>query len=379
MPFDPPLDLGALPPAIQKVVGPTAPAPLRAMAARGAVPGLKPDQIVTVVAILAREDLAHVEPATKATAEATLAKLPPPILQGALASAEIAPGVVDLLAEIHAEDPALIEKILTSPRVAIATVARLAKTGGEAVTELVAINEERLLEHPTLVEALYMNKRTRMSTADRVLELAVRNGKTLSIPAFREAAEAIKEELIAAPDEEPTPDDVLFVETQREDERISAEGAPVVKEDEQGEEQIEEKALPLEQRIRQMTISQKIRTAMLGNAAARAILVRDKNKLVAAAVVRSPLLQENEAATFAASRAVSDEVLRLIAQNGDLVKSHVIKYNLVGNPRTPLPTAMRLLPYLRQDELKKIAKSKGVPAQIAKLAKQELDKKRPGA
>ncbi len=178
-----------------------------------------------------------------------------------------------------------------------------------------------------------MNKRVRSSTADRVLDLAVRNGKTLNIPTFKEAAEAIQGELILAPDAEPTPDDILFAEAHALADAIDGE---VIKEDETGQEVVEEKALPLEQRLREMTVSQKVRTATLGTAAVRAFLVRDKNRLVAAAVIRSPLLQENEAATFAASRGVSEDVLRIIATNGELVKSHHVKYNLVANPRTPM-------------------------------------------
>lgn len=379
MAFDPPLDLATLPQPVQRVIGPGAPPPMRMMAARGAVPGLRPEQIATVVAIFARADLPHVEPAAKQAAETTLPKLAAPILAGAASSPETPPGILDLLASLYLEDVAVVEKLLMNPAIAVSTVERLAAEGSEKVTEIVAVNEQRLLEHPAIIERLYLNKRTRMSTADRVLELAVRNGKQLALPAFREAAEAIQDELITEPDAEPTPDDLLFAEAQAEGERLDAEGiaADAVKEDEEGKEQVDEKALPLDQRIRNMTISQRIRTAMLGSAAARAILVRDKNKLVAAAVVRSPLLQENEAVTMAASRSVSDEVLRLIAQNGDLVKSHQIKYNLVSNPRTPSATAVRLLTHLRVDELKKIAKSKGVPAQIAKLAKQELAKKQP--
>ena len=362
MALDPPIALATLPAAVSRVVGPAAPPPLRMMAARGAAPGLRPEQIATVIAILAREELPHVDAAVKTAAEATLAKLPPPILNGALSSPEVPPGVLDLLATLYVEDEAAIEKVLMNPTVALATVERIARTGSERATEMVATNEERLLEHPSIIEALYMNKKTRMSTADRVLELAVRNGKQLRLPAFREAAEAIVDELIMAPEPEPMPDDVLFAEAQAEGERLEREGiaADAVKEDEQGEEVVEEKARSLEQRIREMTVSQKIRTAMLGTAAARAILVRDKNRLVAQAVVRSPLLQEGEAASFAASRAVSEDVLRIIANNGDLVKSHQIKFNLVANPRTRSRPSLRLLTHLRTDELKKLAKSKNV-------------------
>lgn len=350
------------------------------MAARGAAPGLKPEQIATVVAVFARGELAHIDPPVREAAEATLAKLPPPILNGAAASPDVPPGVLDVLASVYSENEDLLEKILMNASVAISTVERIASTGSEKITEIVATNEQRLLENPSIIKSLYMNKKTRMSTADRVLELAVRNGIQLNIPAYKEAAEAIVEELILEPDAEPTPDDVLFAEAQAEGERLEKEGiaAEVVKEDEEGNEVVEEVAKSLEQKLRGMTVSHKIRTAMIGSAAARAILVRDKNRLVCEAVVRSPLLTESEAATFAASRTVSDGVLRIIANNGDLVKSHSIKFNLVSNPRTPMATALRLLGHLRSDELKKLSKSKSVSAQIAKLAKQELDKKKPG-
>jgi hypothetical protein len=378
MPLDLPLDVAQLPPPVQRVIGPAAPAPMRMMAARGAAPGLRPEQIVTVVALLARGDFAHVEEAAQQAAEATLAKLPPPVLGAAVGSPELPGAVIDVLASIYAGDYPVMEKVVFHPRVEIDTIVRLARTGSESVTELVATNEERLLAYPSIIEALYMNKATRMSTADRVLDLAVRNGKHLNIPAFKEAAEAIVDELITAPDAEPTPDDILFREAQAAAEALDGHAHELVKEDDEGNEVVDEKALPLDQRIRNMTVSQKVRAAMLGTAAARALLVRDKNKTVAAAVVKSPLIQENEIASFAASRAVSEDVLRLIGTVGDWTKSHTIKFNLVGNPKTPVSIAVRLLTHLRIDELKKLSKSKNVSGQISKLAKQELQKKQPG-
>jgi hypothetical protein len=116
----------------------------------------------------------------------------------------------------------------------------------------------------------------------------------------------------------------------------------------------------------------------LGNGAARAVLVRDKNRLVAAAVVRSPLIQEPEIVSFSASRSVSEDVLRIIGTNGDFMKSNHIKFNLVANPKTPMSIAMRWLGHLRTEDLRKLSKSRNVAGQIAKLAKQELEKRKPG-
>ncbi|GAC1548152.1 MAG: hypothetical protein NVS3B10_11820 [Polyangiales bacterium] len=379
MPLDVPLDLATLPPAGSRVIAPAAPAPMRAMAARGLLPGLRPEQIVTVLVVFALGDQPHIDDATRETAKESLTKLAPQIRAGALAANELPAAVLDVLALVSLDDVPSIERVVMHPAVSPITIHTLAKRGSEAVTELVAVNEERLLAHPTIIEALYMNKRTRMSTADRVLDLAVRNGKTLAIPAFKEAAEAILDELIAAPDAEPNPDDVLFREAQDAAEEIEAVGPEVFKETEEGEEVLDEKVIPLEQRVRSMTISQKIRVAMLGTASTRALLVRDKNRLVAAAVIRSPLIQDPEVAAFASSRSVSEDVLRMIGTNGEFTKSQQVKVNLVGNPKTPLAIAMRLLSHLRTDDLRKLSRSKNVTGQISRLAKQEMEKRKPGA
>ena len=47
--MNPAIDISALPGPAQKILDPNGPPPLRAMAAKGVVPGLKPGDIVTVV------------------------------------------------------------------------------------------------------------------------------------------------------------------------------------------------------------------------------------------------------------------------------------------------------------------------------------------
>src|ERR1700722_16654108 len=186
-----------------------APAPLRQLAARGVGPGLRPEEALTVVALLSESD----DAAVAVTARATLAKLPAPLLNGALAG-DLPPGVLALVAPLYAHNVAVMEKIVGHPALLPQTVAAIAKMANEAVAELLATNEQRMLAYPEIIENIYMNRATRMSTPDRVLELAVRNKIELKgIPAYKEAAIAIGQELIAEPTAQRTPDDVLFVET----------------------------------------------------------------------------------------------------------------------------------------------------------------------
>lgn len=370
----PAVDLEKLSAPARKLLDPAFKGPMQQMAARGVAPGVKPGEAVTVVALLSESS----DPALAATALATLGKLPAPILNGALAG-DLPPGVLALLAPRYARNAIVMERVLAHPAMPPEAVADVAAAADEAVAELVAINEERLLAHPAIIEKLYMNKATRMSTADRVLELAVRGGIELpGIPAYREAATAIGMELISERSSEPTPDDVLFLETEAAAQKAQLDATTEDThrlDEETGDEVVEDKFLPLHARLATMTVSQKIRRAMLGNAAERMLLVRDSNRLVAAAAVKSPLIQENEIARISASRNVSEDVLRVIALDREWTRSHQIKLNLVSNPRTPFAFSSKLIAHLRDHELKALAKSKNVGGAVVKAVKQQLDRK----
>ncbi|MGO8995121.1 MAG: hypothetical protein ACLQVI_17540 [Polyangiaceae bacterium] len=369
------IDVASLPGPAQKILDGSAPLPIRQMAAKGIAPGLRPVDALTVIALLAEST--DLDVAT--TAQATLAALPGPVLKGALGG-EIPAGVLDVVAPRYAKNAGVIEQILKQQSLLPETVVKVAETANEAVTELLAVNEERLLKFPEIIEKLYMNSATRMSTADRMIELAVRHGLELKgIPAFKEAAAAIADELIAEPTEEPTPDDILFRELDEEAEKIGLDPSKedvVVRDEETGDEVVSDKVLPLHAKLASMSISQKIRRAMLGTAGERMLLVRDKNKLVASAAIRSPKIQDNEIALISMSRNVSDEVLRIIATNKVWVQDHQIKLNLVYNPRTPFVFSAKLVAFLREGELKQVAKSKNVSSAIAQAARQHLDRRK---
>jgi hypothetical protein len=365
------LDLTELPPLVQKLIAGEAPAQAVAMAARGVVIGAKPGDALTVIAALSRS----ADPEVSQGAAQTLHKLPPPLLDGALQT-DLQSGVIEVLVEALGTQADIVERVLRLPRISGVALCLLAERADERTGELIATNETLLLKYPQAIEKLYMNKRVRMSTADRVLELAVRNKLALEFPAYDLAAKAIVNELIPEPTLEPTYDDVLFRETQDLAEQTPLEeDADTHEADETGEEVIVNRFLPLHSRIARMTITQKIRTAILGTGAERLLLVRDTNRLVAGAAASSPQFTENDAARVASSRNVHDDVLRIIAKNRTLTRSYQVKLNLVTNPKTPLTFASRLLPHIRDADIRQIAKSKNVPATIQTMARQVLLRK----
>ncbi len=343
------------------------------MAARGILPGAKPGDALTVLVVLAADD----DDDVAAAARATLDDLPRPLLTGALSS-DLQASVILTLAERYNRDADVVQRLVAMPRISGLALCHLAETASEQTGEVIAANETLLLQHSTAIEALYMNKRVRMSTADRLLELAVRNGLELGIPAFRQAAAAIVDELIAEPSDEETFDDLLFKEAEEVAREVALKDDPeddTHERNEEGEEQLRAPFLPLHAKVAQMTISQRIRRAILGSAAERMLLIRDTNRLVATAAATSPQLNENDAARIAACRNVIDDVLRIIAQNRSFTRSYQVKLNLVTNPRTPFTFSARMIPHLRDNDLRSLVKSKNIPAAVQTAARQQLLRK----
>lgn len=367
-----PIDPTNLPAVAQKVIGGKAPPQMRLVAARGVLPGAKPDVIVTVMVAL----LSDAEPDIVTAARKSLTELPRPVLEGAI-STSLQKAVVSSLGEIYAHDVEVVDRLMKMPSMDGEIASGIAARATEAIGELLATNEEFLLINPVVIEALYMNRNVRMSTADRLLEFAVRNDVQLGIPQYKEVADAIRGELADRGGLAGVDDKVIEQANalgQQLQEVVEKDQA--IRRDNDGEEEVAEEMLPLTALIAKMTITQKIRRAMLGTSAERMLLVREKNRLVATAAATSPMLKEKDAEQIAASRNVIDDVLRCIAQNREFVRSYSIKMALVNNPRTPFTFSSRLVPHLRDNDVRNLAKSKGIPQNVRTAARQQMDRKK---
>jgi hypothetical protein len=157
------------------------------MAARGLVP-LPPADQVAVLYQLALDPESNLAQSARATAAA----MPEKLLAGTLALPAIDPRVLDFFAQLIADKPAVFDAIAGNPAAADATIATLAGRAGAREVDQLAHNEQRLLRHPEIIAAMYMNRRARMSTIDRVVELAVRsNVRVPGLAAWDEVARAL--------------------------------------------------------------------------------------------------------------------------------------------------------------------------------------------
>jgi hypothetical protein len=121
------------------------------------------------------------------------------------------------------------------------------------------------------------------------------------------------------------------------------------------------KRMSLLQQIAKMNVAARVQFAIKGGTEARRTLIRDVSKVVQRAVLQSPRLTDQEVEGFAAMSTLSDEILRLIANNRNFRKNYSVIRNLLNNPKTPLDVSLHLLPAINAQDLKRLAMNKNVP------------------
>jgi hypothetical protein len=98
------------------------------------------------------------------------------------------------------------------------------------------------------------------------------------------------------------------------------------------------------------------------------LLIRDPNKIVQRGVLQSPRLTDLEVENFASMTNVSQEVLRLIANNRVFMKNYTVARNLTKNPKAPLDVTLHLLPRLTPLDLKHLTSNKNIPETLRSTA-----------
>ena len=183
-----PLPAAGLSPAVARLVGGATPAKL--MAVRGMAP-VRPAELLVAIYQLSFD----AEPAVRTAAEAAPASFPDNVINPPLGEALPAPLLHFFAARLPDQRTAALERILYNPVAADETFLMLAGRLDESLLEIISQNEVRLLRCPAIVEALFFNKRARMSSVNRAVELCARNGVRLEgIPGFDEIVSAIRQD-----------------------------------------------------------------------------------------------------------------------------------------------------------------------------------------
>lgn len=366
-----PLQPALLTPAVTKLLSGANPAKL--MAAKGLAP-LRPADLALALYQLTFD----AEPTVKAAAEASPGALSDRVLLPMLGEA-LPPAVLHFLAtRLPVTKVDALEKVLYNQATADETFVALATRLSERELEVICQNEARLLRCPAIVSALFCNAAARMSSVNRAVELCARNGVRVDgIPAFDEVAQAVVADALATA---PAADQSFSAAIAEAAAAAELDPAPVAAEEPSAGATADEPRSKRKSAVidfSRLKLYEKIRLAMLGNAYCRQNLVRDSNKVVAMAAVRSPLIGDSEIVAMSASKQICEDVIRYLANSREHTKHYAVKYNLATNPKCPLALSLRFLPLLRAEDVKKIAQSKNVPTAMSTAARR-LVASRPG-
>jgi hypothetical protein len=394
-----PLQAAELGPIAGKFVGADAPDKMRKLVAAGLAPLPPRDMLVALYQLWASND------ASADLAGKTVEGLPAAVLDGALADAKLPPGVLDLLGRKLARKEAVLAQVVRHPQVDDQTLIGVARVCPEKVCDILADNETRWLACPAIVTSLYNNRNCRMSVVHRMIELAERQGVELELPAMEEIRQALAE---SGPVDVSR--DRLFRQVTRTEQAVEVEakaldlfGAATIDDelelpdfDDQNAELFDgelpepgeglddeavadDEPIPKERRLQaimQMRPMEKIRTAMLGDKFDRSILIRDSNKTVCMATIKSPKVRDDEAAAYSTNRSLSLDVITYISNRRDWIKLYSVKLNLVMNPKTPMARSLSLLGHLNQSDVHKVSRSKNIPSALATAAKRKVAQRR---
>ena len=366
------MDPSELPERIRPYLAANSPVATRLRAAAGTLP-LPPDQLVPVLLFLSQDS----DEMVRKKAAASLNEMPLDLVRSALGQLTTMTAL-DAAVRVFRKNDDLASELAVNTHTADDTVRWLAGTASQGVCDVIGRNHVRALRSAGIIEALWLNPKASQGTVQSLLELAVRANLPLEhIAGFREVKAILSGEEGATETEKGLSDTEFALAMAWATQSYEREHGPLVQLTANGEAAPLEdgKMQTLQSLISKMSVSQKVRLAMVGDANVRKLLIRDPKKLVALAVLRSPRITEGEVTTFAGNKSLAEELLTTICRNRNWVKDYATRRALVFNPKTPLNFSMTYLRQLHPKDLKDASSSRDISQVIARMAKKMISDK----
>lgn len=324
--------------------------------ARGFLP-LPQEDLIAVLSYLSLMNDAEVA----SLARASLNDIPARSVHGFASNENASPEHLALLVRAT-QDAHILEALIRNRSVTDDAIVDLASRAEPAVQEVIVINQSRILRAPQILDALLQNPKVTPDTRRRVLETREE---------FFEKKARIEElkKLLGEADviDETIADDAIADLL----DQVPAESAAALPA--AGEVSIEglegEKKKSMWAILSRMTVSEKVQLAYKGNKSVRAILVRERNRLVSSATVRNPRMTESEAEQIAGMRDVGEDVLRIIGMRRDWSAKYPIALALTKNPKSPVGVVLPLINRLTLRDLKGLKDDKGVSETVRASAR----------
>jgi hypothetical protein len=335
-----------------------APADVRRFAAKGVLPLDAADRLRALLAVLTDSD-----PLIAAEAAATFARIPLDDLAGFLGSPDANPIEIEAIAK-RTDDVLVLERVVRHRNVSDGTLAALARSVTGTAQEALIVNQARLLQNPSLVDALFENPEL---TADGRRILNELKEEFFEKEARRREARAREKKGPAEPEPPPAVEEPLgdvVEEVEKEDEGASAETLPIAAEPE-----IPPGSEETYLRISRMTVPERVKLALTGSREERRFLIADGSRMVGFAVLRARGLTITEIEGFCSMRHLDPNIFRKIAGTRDWIRRPLIALALVRNPKVPLAISLPLIKHLQMRELRDIGKDRDLPEAVRVMAR----------
>lgn len=128
----------------------------------------------------------------------------------------------------------------------------------------------------------------------------------------------------------------------------------------------------LSDRLKGMTVTEKMQLAMQGGRDERAALFRDVNKTLHIYVLKNPRIGLDEVQSAAKNAQLGPDAIKLIAEHREWGSNPTVCTALVRNPKTPLPMALKLIDKVPMTDIRALAKG-GARDAIVHAARRKLE------
>jgi hypothetical protein len=326
-----------------------------AMAARGFLPFPQED-LIAILAVLSEQDDQEIA----AEARQSLQEIPhPALISFAQQESSVPEALVSLLRGF--DDLEIVSALLRNRSMPNDALVALAGSAEGKIQEIIVTNQRRLIEEPKILEALFDNPQLTGDVRRRALEAREEFfEKRAARDARLEAERAIEEEPLDEEAQEAL--DEILAQVDESEDVPAADALP---------DDIPEEEKPVWIQILNMSVSARVRLAFQCGRTERAILIKDRNKQVCTAVIRSPRITESEVESFASMRNLESEILRLIGTNREWMRKYPIMLTLVRNPKAPIGVVLPLINRLNLRDLKNLSQDRNV-SEAVRLSARKL-------
>lgn len=382
-------------PVVRALLEGTAPRPAQVAASRGILPLPQNDMFEVLVAMTGLNDQE-----LSGNASEALSSTDERLLEACVCSHDAAASVLQYVARREGFTNKVYESLVVNPKTPASALEELAKSTKHAnILELISLNQQLLIQSPSIIDAILKNPNHSFEAARRATETKreffekergmqqivneLRAQGKQSAADFVENAEFDGTELSAEDalalasmiegSDDETDDSWLaleYLEEIYEETEVERQAAvtKIISELTADGVDVPSERISVINRIMKMKMRDRAKLAMKGDREARNILIRDPNRVVAQAVVNNPRITEQEIEKIAAMRAVTEDILRSIANNRQWSRLYPIVHNLARNPRTPIANVLSILSRLQLKDLAALSKNRNVSDAVRRQA-----------